>query len=271
MPDTRRSLSALQTLYADNASGDIGAQDGRDELISSHPEKTTQSAAYASEPSTAQLTGDLFFPTDTTWVERYSGSAWQPWGPLWKVTKPVLGDYTAINSASGSAPNGGIYLSDSAQSGVYQVRAYTKTAPATPWTYTAHLTAMPGPTGTNQYFNCGLCFRQSSDGKLVLFGPWLQSVEKTQLLVDNLNGPTSQVSSPLILSAATFVPGGSPFWLRIADDGTNRLCQVSANGFDWLTVYSVARTTFLTADQLGFFVNTYSSAGGLFLHSLEVG
>ncbi len=268
MADTRRSLSSLQTLLADNTSGDISAQDARDELISSHPEKTCQSDTLANEPSSGQLAGDAYEYTDAPWRGRWDGSAWQIFGPRWKLKRPVLGDYTANNSASGNATHGGIYLSDSSAGAAYQVRSYTKSAPATPWTFTALVSGQHDAAG---FFNAGLCFRQSSDGKMVTFGPWWNVAGTTQFHIDNMTSATSQSSRPLSVTAFDGSPGGAPFWMRVADNGTNRLCQMSADGWNWLTVYSVSRTTFLTADQLGFFVNPYTSAGGIFLHSLEVG
>src|SRR4051812_2550792 len=89
MPDTRRTLSDLQTLFADNSSGDISPADGRDELISAHPEKAVQSAAYASEPSSGQLTGDLFLPTDGVALGRFDGTNFNnQWGPAYPLRKP---------------------------------------------------------------------------------------------------------------------------------------------------------------------------------------
>ena len=42
-----------------------------------------------------------------------------------------------------------------------------------------------------------------------------------------------------------------PQWFRIRDDNTNRYYETSLNGLDWATLSSEARTTFLTADQIG--------------------
>src|ERR1051325_12244402 len=97
MADTRRSQSSLATLFGDNTSGDISAQDGRDLIISAHPEEVIQSGAYASEPASNQLTGDLYWPSDSFYAERYSGSAWAPWGLIFPLTKPVSGDFSWVN------------------------------------------------------------------------------------------------------------------------------------------------------------------------------
>ena len=100
MPDTRREKSALQTLHADNTAGDISAQDNRDGWETCHPSTVVQTAAMASEPASGMVTGDLFLPSNGFYLERYSGSAWVPWGPIWPMTKPVDGDYAWINQGS---------------------------------------------------------------------------------------------------------------------------------------------------------------------------
>jgi len=48
--------------------------------------------------------------------------------------------------------------------------------------------------------------------------------------------------------------------MRIADNNTNRICSVSADGQNWIEVHSVGRTDFLTADQVGFMIRPTNSA-----------
>jgi hypothetical protein len=44
-------------------------------------------------------------------------------------------------------------------------------------------------------------------------------------------------------------------FFRIADDGANRISSISTDGINFRVIHTVARTDFLTADQVGFFVN----------------
>jgi hypothetical protein len=107
------------------------------------------------------------------------------------------------------------------------------------------------------YAALGLCFRQSSDGKLVTFDYAFNTVDV--LGVSKFNSPTSWNAAYTSLQW----PASSLVFLRIADDGTNRICSVSHDGQLWLQVHSVGRTNFLTADQVGFWCGsnnaTYSS------------
>jgi hypothetical protein len=46
-----------------------------------------------------------------------------------------------------------------------------------------------------------------------------------------------------------------PYWLQISDDGSDRFYRISSNGVTWLQVYTEGRTTYFTADQVGFGIN----------------
>jgi len=59
MPDTVRTLAALQTLLADNASGDISAQDVRDFLVSVFPPEPQVARVETSESTASDAYTDL--------------------------------------------------------------------------------------------------------------------------------------------------------------------------------------------------------------------
>jgi hypothetical protein len=94
----------------------------------------------------------------------------------------------------------------------------------------------------------GFAFRQSSDGKLLLLG------------LGGDSGLFSQdFSSPTVFSASnanTGVNAGTPIWLQVNDDGTNRKLRWSKDGYNYQQLHSEGRTTFLTADEIGFWSNT---------------
>lgn len=76
MADTRRALTALQALLADNSAGDISAQDVRDFLVSVDQANSVQIGLLANIPAADQLTGDLYYATDVAALYRWSGAAW---------------------------------------------------------------------------------------------------------------------------------------------------------------------------------------------------
>lgn len=211
----------------------------------------TSTGADGSEPG-SPATGDLYLPNNGFYVKRYSGSAWAPWGPVFPMTPPVDGDFAWVNQggASVDTTNGGIYLLGPATSGD-SIRARVKTAPSTPYTITAAI--LPARPNIN-FIAVGMCFRQSSDGKIVTFA-----------YVHNTSSQTTHSLNPQSFTNATTFSANyatsmgwthaGVLWLQISDDGSNRICRVSQDGQHWLQVHSVGRTDFLTADQVGFYVN----------------
>lgn len=254
MADTRRETSALQTLLADNTSGDISAQDARDVLVSGSPSFIHPTSAFASPPATP-VTGDFWLPNNGFCAYRYSGSAWVPWGPKFPFAEPTLQTFAWINqgSATISTTNGGIVLSaPNATTNSLAIRK--KTAPATPYTITAAFLAnIDTSAGGAGYF--GLCFRQSSDGKLHGFHFELISGASWVCALQSYKWTSATAFSASYLAVNQSPVQSSVFWLRIADNGTNRICSVSADGQTWTAFHTVGRTDFLTADEVGFMVN----------------
>jgi hypothetical protein len=203
---------------------------------------------YANIPA-AGTSGDLFLPSDGVSIYRDSGSAWVPWGPKFPCAEPVNGDFSWVNQggASVDATYGGIYLQAPAGAAAANLRVRVKTAPSTPYTITAwvipHLYAYIGP-------KCGLTFRESSSGKLHILSlvgiPWTFGSSKyTNATTFSADYATLIVRRIQLLC------------LRIADDGANRICSWSVDGQHFFQLHSVGRTDFLTADQVGFFVDSF--------------
>jgi hypothetical protein len=63
----------------------------------------TTTGAAGSEPG-SPASGDLYLPNNGFVLERYSGSAWGPWGPLYPLTAPPVDTPTTATTLSG---NGG--------------------------------------------------------------------------------------------------------------------------------------------------------------------
>lgn len=269
MPETRRALSALQTLYADNTSGDISAQDFRDGVQSMHGEKLVQTAAFASEPASDPLAGDLFLPNNGFYLERHSGSAWVPWGPLFPFTKPVSGDFAWINQGSASVvtTNGGIYLSGPSNSASYNWRIRKKAAPAAPYTITAaFLLNTEFLTSVSQGLGA-ILWRQSSDSKLVTISLSTSpsTGAATSPLIELAKWNNENSFSAYYDSAAVGFNPCPLLFVRIADDNTNRKVSISVDGQNFIQIHSVGRTDFLTADEVGFAISPYAQESGMTL------
>jgi hypothetical protein len=209
---------------------------------------STSKAAYGSRPAVSN-DGNLFFPTDGYAVDRDNGTTYDPWGPLFALTRPpALSGFTAVNQGSATADEsrGAIEIVAPTSAGD-NLRIWKKSAPATPYTITAGL--LLTMVGEN-YVRGGLLWRESSSGKAVSLdftygGGWQWGV-------------TKWTNSTTYSADYRLVPGllmGPVIWLRINDDGTNRKCSVSCDGRNFVQIHSVGRTDFITADEIGFHVN----------------
>lgn len=219
---------------------------------------STFTDVYASKPA-ASNDGDLFLPSDGFSLERDTGTAWVPWGPLFPLTAPPTTGWSWVNqgAATVDVTKGGIYLTAPAIAG-YNFRIRER-AITEPYIVTAAFSPNLYPVNGTAF---GFILRQSSDGKLILFSVYFYNGW-------NLVG--SQWANPTTWSGGLFTRGyliTSPMWLQIEDDSTNRIYRVSYDGQNFQQIYSEARTTFLTADQIGFAANAYHAtqdAAGLLL------
>lgn len=190
-----------------------------------------------------------------------------PLFPFIAPTPPVSGDFSWINQGSATLDTStlsyAILLSAPANASA-SVNMRVKSAPATPYTITALIVPAMSSSGFNL---AGLVFRQSSDGKLITCG--LQSDPNTFSFSQGwsvgkwTNATTFSAAYTLTDPYAVRYPINKAFfYLRIADNGTNRIVSVSNDGVNFIQLHSVGRTDFLTADQVGFFVNSNNASFG---------
>ena len=207
---------------------------------------------YAALPAPGTA-GDMYLQTDGPYTFLDDGAAWdalvQGYGA---VTLPVNGDFAWVNQQTAAVADTSGYIQMSVpvnDSGNEDHRVRVKTAPATPYTVTALVSTDRLIVG--DFNSVGLYYRQSSDGKLVAF----------QLLVASgvWNLYVTKLTDATTFSAhyAGNVPISNKglLYLRIADDGVNRICSWSQDGNNFTEILSVGRTDFLTADQVGWGAN----------------
>lgn len=172
-------------------------------------------------------------------------------------TTPVDGDFAWINQGGAAVTvnaNGGIHLRAPANSG-HSIRLRKKAAPATPYTITAaFIVALP----SFDFCGAGLAFRQSSDGKIITMQITAGNGFADMLLEcsDYTNATTFSASNATL----AFFSTSSLIWLRIADNGTDRIVSWSMDGYNFEQLLSEGRTTFLTADEIGFFSDAASAS-----------
>ena len=210
---------------------------------------------FANRPAAGQK-GKLWLPTDGFTLAEDNGASWLPSGPAFPFTTPSDSGYSWVNQGTDTLTVGkdSLQLVGGAQGNVQAIVGRVKTAPATPYTLTMYARAiLPSvnymgyglwfrDSGTTNFHACGFFFDNglwtpgwswnSSKGTGVGFTAHYQRVEALQ----------------------------QPMFMRIGDDGVNRKFSVSDDGQNWITVHTVARTDFLTANQIGYWVSDQNAA-----------
>lgn len=210
--------------------------------------------------------GRLYLPSDGVYLRRDTGAAMAPWGPLFPFTEPIAAEFAWVNQGTASIDTtyGGLYFKGPAGTGVQNLIVLKKAVTA-PYTVVAaflpivfNVTAM----------GVGLVFRQSSDGKLVEF----RCAGDHNWGLNKWTNATNYSASYISVQGSAI--GRAPcVWMRIQDDGANRICSLSVDGVHWYTYHTVSNTDFLTADEVGMSLYNYNATWGpeaLFLHWLNV-
>jgi len=207
---------------------------------------------YANRPASPS-DNEIFLPTDSIYAQVYDSSAWKTWGPIWRMVPFVSGDFTWVNQGAATlTESGGMsYLYTPAASG-NSLKILKKSKSGT---FTVTLAFIPNIRSVN-YASCGIVFRNNSSGKIVYysFAPY-----GTKFAASKFNDATNYNSA--YTTSATYSPHdiGNVVWMRATDNGTNRIAEWSTDGFNWNTIHSVARTDFITADEVGICVDSNSS------------
>ncbi len=218
--------------------------------------------SIASRPAAAKE-GRLYLPTDGCSIQRDTGSLWTPYGPIAELVQTkVASDFTWVNQGGATFTDKGGDIAfycptDNDASGEWRI--LTRPAPSTPYTVTALFTSL-GPNNS-AVDTVGIGWRQSSDGKFTL------NVLRCTISVDNVQrgvGTYAGVNSDFSATsglALSDIRSSCPYvWLRISDNGTDRKSYMSCDGINFYEIHSIARTTFLTGDQICFAFESHNSS-----------
>ncbi len=226
-------------------------------------------AGVITDRDAAGQPGRLYLPAGGM-VSQDDGAVWNML-PLSRMKSPTSSGFTWVNQGTASVTDthGMMVLTTPSVSSGESLRCLVKTAPTTPYTVTVCiLPQSPTYTTSSTCAQFGVCWRENSSGKLLTYG-WGMGSYPLYFSYD-------QWTNYATLSANQFqyaTPPFAPFWIRMSDDGVNRLVEIAgSDGVSFVPVHTVqSRATFLTADQIGVFANSWKSANGIprvisFLH-----
>lgn len=222
---------------------------------------STTSGPIASLPA-AGTNGALYLPTDEPVLLRDNGVSWAQFGPFFSLTAPgATTGWSWVNqgNAAIATTQASWTISTFSSSSVWSL--FLKSAPATPWTMTIQaLPAFNGPNLSGAQWS--LCFRDSATGKFADYE--FVSDGNTQAL-----GWGGQLGAYKWTNTSTFSatyfdrlginPGWGHRFIRVGDDGTNRHIDFSGDGANFTRAHQIGRTDFVTANQIGFGINTNSA------------
>lgn len=200
---------------------------------------------------TAPVLGQLVRHNGTTWVN--SG----PTALFYPLTDPTIAAPTTwVNQGGASVSISGprVFLRAPASS-TNNVRARVKSAPAVPYkiTIAAFASVLHGAASQQS----GVCFRQSSSGRLFSLhvNGGAISNGNNGLMIGSWSGPTAAPSASANLFYAASL--GGLLFLRIADNGTVLVFSYSVDGYNFIELYRVLRTSApFIPDQVGYFANS---------------
>lgn len=184
-----------------------------------------------------------------------SGNAQAPF-----TQPPDLNAFTVANSASAAVANTAAITINVPGSSTASARILYKANVAAPYTFTANIgfTKVLATSGTE---DCGIALYNSSTTKMVTLAYGATSTT-TGFTANKYTNPTT-ISASYGSIAGLAAPA---YWLRIKDDGTNRLYSISADGYNFIQVLSVANTDFTTSDSFAFYGDTTFVTRNHFCH-----
>jgi hypothetical protein len=215
---------------------------------------------FASLPA-AGTAGRAYRCTDTNLTLYDNGSTWDRFGPDGHAftAPPTFGSATApsTGSATFSANKGDRLVQVTGSgSGDGLWLEYDTLSPTSNYTITAFIEES-FVIATHTY--CGIAIGQASTGEWIVFGPSYNSgIQLIYTEWDTVNDSTRTSQGVMTENDLDDMPN----WLRIRDDNTNRYFEFSYNGLDWLELWSHARTTFLTADRVGWGMHSDNNTSG---------
>lgn len=220
---------------------------------------------YASFPS-SPLTNDLYYPSDSPHVFRYTGSAWTPmanWGGLTLQTMNPSG-WSVVNGTGFTMTTvdvDQVFTQTSPGTGVDNWRSVQKSGLTIPYTYTVH---MNGPqSGLQNTIAFGFALKASSTGRLQT----MASFNGGALIGSNFT--TESSASANFFNGLYNAWGYDGLWLRVSNDGTTRTWSTSVNGIDYHTWYTeTSSTSWLGTNEdttsIGFYTVTSATVTGKF-------
>lgn len=179
---------------------------------------------------------------------------------------PLAATWTWVNQGTATlsditTPVSGLRLNAPINGGADNLRMIVQTPPAAPYSIRARMSA----TNFGDYNSTGLLLRNSSTGRIYLFGTANNNGMRTVLYTYTSNTGGGAV-------VKTIPPAFPTAWFRIDVTSTDLTFYWSPDGYNWLLFHpAITLAGFIgTVDQIGFVSNGYSNQSDLIIYSYQV-
>jgi len=137
--------------------------------------------------------------------------------------------------------------------------------PSAPYTKDFHV--IVNTTTTSDYPSCGAGWTDGATTAAKIHSLFLLSGQTQYGRIMRVgrftNFSLANYQTPAGTDYDKYTVGSGDFWVRLADDSTNRIFSYSADGKNFIPAYSVARTTFLTPSHYGVICGSGASDNGI--------
>jgi hypothetical protein len=203
--------------------------------------------------------GMMYATSDSCYIYRHNGTSWDAFGPIWRWNPPNPANFTGANlSGCTIDTTKGVLRLSCPSSSTYQLRCHWMNIPNPSSDYFCEVVGAILEPSAAQAWGYGLALRESSSGKIVMYGPMYYN-SGAQIKIDLQKWNTETSFNADYFSLLSQLANHSNFqmkriWLSIFKDSTTRYFQFSHNGLARYTIYSNTNTDYITPDQYGFYV-----------------
>lgn len=163
-----------------------------------------------------------------------------------------------INQGAATLSEGAAGVSISAPSGVDALIARIGVAPSAPYTLTALIGATRNSTGFSEV---GIGWSDGAKFHILSYVVGGSGGTPPTLQVVKWSSPTVRVGTDFSSSAVSYFP--QPIWMQLKDDGTNVSFNFSQDGANFLTLFTVAKSSsYLGSLGYGNFILFVNPRGG---------
>jgi hypothetical protein len=202
---------------------------------------------YANLPATSDaIEGHVYHFTSGFYEKAvFNGSTWDVMMNGHNVTVPPTSGWSWVNQGTSTlSTTEGYQTIETPGQAATNLRIRTRSAPSAPYTITTQISMIGEDTNTQ---SGNIFVRDNSSGRIISLAH--TSLEQSTFSITRMNSATSFNSTSSINEYAL---KGSPVWVRVEDNNTNLIFQVSADGTHWATLLSESRTAWLaTPDHIG--------------------